>query len=83
MSSDEEITRLRIRVAELEDRVEFLYKKLSVEYSEHPQQANAKIVELIKKRNKIEAIKVYRELYNTGLAEAKSAIEDLEARLGL
>jgi ribosomal protein L7/L12 len=36
-----------------------------------------------KGRNKIEAIKIYRELYNTGLAEAKNAIDDLEARLGL
>lgn len=83
MSSEEEITRLRIRVAELEERVEFSYKKFGVEYSDNPQHANAKLVELIKKRNKIEAIKVYRELYNTGLAEAKNAIDDLEARLGL
>lgn len=81
--SDEEITRLRIRIAELEDRIEFLYKNLGVEYIENPRMADAKLIELIKQGNKIEAIKVHRDLYNTGLAEAKSAIDDLEARLGL
>lgn len=81
--SDEEITRLRVRVAELEDRVEFLYRKLGIEYIENPGMANAKLEELLRKGSKIEAVKVYRELYNTGLAEAKSAIDDLEARLGL
>ena len=34
-----------------------------------------RIAELIGKGNKIEAIKLYRELTGTGLAEAKSAIE--------
>lgn len=81
--SDEEIARLRVRIAELEDRIEFLYKKLGVEYFENPRMANAKLEELIKSGNKLEAIKVYRELYNVGLAEAKNAIDSLEARLRL
>jgi ribosomal protein L7/L12 len=83
MSSEEEITRLRVRVAELEDRIEFLYKKLGVEYIENPRMANAKLEELLKKGNKIEAVKVYRELYNTGLAEAKNAVDAIETKLGL
>jgi ribosomal protein L7/L12 len=66
--SNEEIMRLRVRVAESEDRIEFLYKKLGIEYIENPRMANAKIEELVKQGNKIEAIKVYRELYNVGLA---------------
>jgi ribosomal protein L7/L12 len=40
-------------------------------------------VEMLKKGNKIEAIKIYREIYNCGLAEAKQAVEGIEARLGL
>jgi ribosomal protein L7/L12 len=34
-----------------------------------------RIAELVSSGNKIEAIKLYRELTGTGLAEAKSAIE--------
>ncbi len=34
-----------------------------------------RITELVGKGNKIEAIKLYRELTGTGLAEAKSAID--------
>jgi ribosomal protein L7/L12 len=37
----------------------------------------------VRNGRKIEAVKLYRELYNTGLAESKSAIDDLEKRLGL
>jgi ribosomal protein L7/L12 len=81
--SDEEIARLRVRVAELEARIDFLYKKLGIEYIDNPRMANAKVEELVKNGNKIEAIKIYRELYNAGLAEAKNAIDDLETRLGL
>jgi len=81
--SDEEITRLRVRIGELEDRIEFLYKKLGIEYIDNPRMANAKLIELIKQGKKLEAIKVYHELYNSGLAEAKKAIDDLETKLGL
>lgn len=81
--SDEEITRLRVRIAELEDRIEFLYKKLGVEYIENPRMANAKLTELIKQGQKIQAVKLYCELYNVGLAEAKSAVDALEKKLGM
>jgi ribosomal protein L7/L12 len=36
-------------------------------------------MDAIRRRNKIEAIKIYRELTNTGLAEAKAVIDKLEA----
>jgi ribosomal protein L7/L12 len=38
------------------------------------------VIDLLKAGNKIEAIKVYREMYNVGLAEAKEAIDRMEAR---
>ena len=41
------------------------------------------IERLLRAKNKIEAIKIYRERHKTGLAEAKDAIEALEKRLGL
>lgn len=67
----------------MKNRLDFLYKKLEVESSNHPNFVDARIVEFLKKGNKIEAIKIYRDLTNAGLAEAKNAAEDIEARLGL
>jgi ribosomal protein L7/L12 len=45
--------------------------------------AEARVVETLKKGNKIEAIKIYREVYNCGLAEAKQAVDAIEVKLGL
>ena len=71
---------LKARVAELEDKIKFLYRRLNIEYMEgDPAQAvNAKVRELFQRGNKIEAIKIYREAYNVGLAEAKHAIDSIE-----
>lgn len=83
MSTEQDLIAMRGRVAELENRVRYLYKKLNIEYVESPSTANSKIVELLKKGNKIEAIKIYMELYNVGLAEAKKQVDGIEASLGL
>ena len=67
---------LKARVAELEDRLKFVYRRLNMEYVDgDPNTINPKIREYLMKGNKIEAIKVYREIYNVGLAEAKQAID--------
>jgi ribosomal protein L7/L12 len=83
MTTETEIIALRSRVAELEDRLQYLYKYLRIEYSDNPNPANQKVVEALRQGGKIEAIKVYREIYNVGLAEAKQAVESIEASLGL
>ena len=83
MSVEQELISLRARVAELEDRLDFLFKRLEIEYSDNPNTTDARIIEFLKKGQKIEAIKVYRELTNTSLAEAKQAVERIEASLGL
>jgi ribosomal protein L7/L12 len=80
MSTEFDLIQLRARVKELEDRLKFIYDHLHIEYSDNPDNKNVKIIELIKAGNKIEAIKVYREIYNVGLAEAKDAIDRMEAR---
>lgn len=41
------------------------------------------IVELLRKGNKIVAIKVHRERYKTSLAGAKDAVERLEQQFGI
>lgn len=80
MSTEQDLISLRARVNELEDRLKYVYDHLRIEYSDNPDAKNTQIIELIKAGNKIGAIKVYREMYNVGLAEAKDAIDKMEAR---
>lgn len=70
---------LKNRVAELEERLEFLYKHLGAQYSNQPPWADPRVMDALRRGNKIEAIKIYRELTNTGLAEAKAVIDRIEA----
>jgi ribosomal protein L7/L12 len=83
MSPEPEILALRAQVAELESRVDFLYNHLGIAQVQNMGMVDARVIDMLKKRNKIEAIKIYRELYNCGLAEAKQAVENIESRLGL
>jgi ribosomal protein L7/L12 len=46
-----------------------------------PEQYDAAIEDLVRRRQKIEAIKRYRERHGVGLKEAKDAIDALEDRL--
>ncbi|MCC7118061.1 MAG: ribosomal protein L7/L12 [Anaerolineales bacterium] len=79
---EQDLMTLRARIAELEDRVTLLYQRLGI-----PAEANAangvdsRIFEALQKNNKIEAIKIYRELTGLGLAEAKAAIDELAGKL--
>ena len=82
MSPESEILVLRARIAELESRVDFLYRHLGIAYVQDTSMGDARVVDMLKKGNKIEAIKIYREIYNCGLAEAKQAVDGMEARLG-
>ena len=82
MPSESEILALRARIAELESRVDYLYNHLGIAHVKDTSMAEARVVEVLKKGNKIEAIKMYREIYNCGLAEAKQAVDAIEARLG-
>lgn len=80
MITETEVQQLRSRVNELEDRLKALYRHLNLEYAnpgEDPAM-NPKVQEALRRGNKIEAIKVYRELTGLGLAEAKDAIDKAE-----
>ena len=81
MTVETDIAALRVRVRELEDHIKYLYTHLNIPYFESPEAGDAKVIEMIKKGNKIEAIKIYRELHN--VAEAKQAVEGIGERLGL
>ncbi len=80
MSVEQDVISLRARVRELEDRLKFIYEHLHIEYSDTPETKNKEIIDLIKAGNKIEAIKIYKETFNVGLAEAKDEVEKMESR---
>jgi len=80
MSTEFDLIQLRARVKELEDRLKFIYDHLRIEYSDSPEEKNKEIIDLIKKGNKIKAIKIYHEIFKVGLAEAKDAVDKMEAR---
>jgi ribosomal protein L7/L12 len=85
MITEADIQLLKSRINELEDRLNFLYRRLNIEYADPNSDSvlSPQIQDALRRGNKIEAIKIYRELTGVGLAEAKQAVENLESRLGL
>jgi len=77
MVTEVEVQQLRSRINELEDRLKILYRHLNLEYSDSASDPllSPQIQAAIRGGNKIEAIKIYRELTGVGLAEAKQAID--------
>ena len=80
MITEAEIQLLRSRINELEDRLNFLYRRLNIEYADPNSDPvfSPEIQEALRRGNKIEAIKLYRELTGVGLAEAKEAMDRAE-----
>jgi ribosomal protein L7/L12 len=80
MVTEAEIQLLRSRVNELEERLKFLYERLNIDYADPSSDPirSPQLQEALRRGNKIEAIKIYRELTGVGLAEAKQAIDQLE-----
>ena len=83
MSSQQETERfnqLATRVMHLEQQLAHLYRHLGI--SMPPADPLGEIAGLIASGNKIAAIAKYRELRGVGLAEAKTAVDDIAARMG-
>jgi ribosomal protein L7/L12 len=80
MPTEAEFLLLQSRVRELEDKLQFLYRRLNIDYADpNADPAFApQVQEALRRGNKIEAIKLYRELTGVGLAEAKQAIDRAE-----
>jgi ribosomal protein L7/L12 len=80
MITEADIQLLRSRINELEDRLKFLYERLNIDYADPNANPirSPQIQEALRGGNKIEAIKIYRELTGVGLAEAKQAIDRAE-----
>ena len=77
MVTEADILLLKSRINELEDHVKFLYRRLNIEYvdpNSDPVLAPP-VQDALRRGNKIEAIKIYREMTGVSLAEAKQAID--------
>jgi hypothetical protein len=84
MVTEQELTTLRNRVTHLEGQVAFLYKHLGITFiPEAGPGDDPRIIDQLKKGNLLGAIKVYRELHDTGLDEARLAVEEIQGRLGI
>jgi hypothetical protein len=85
MSIDEaDLAPLRARISKLEGQLKYLYEKLNIEFGpEILPPDDPKIVELLKKGKVMDAIIMYRQSSNAGLAEEKEAVEEIQKRLGL
>jgi ribosomal protein L7/L12 len=79
--SDFDIIQLRARVAELEDKLEKVYRHLGLAYDSNAPAEDPRLIACLRQGNLIEAIKVYRENHNVSLAEAKAAVEQMRGRL--
>lgn len=80
----QEIAYLKGRISKLEEQVALLYRHLNLSMVDNPYQTDhPDVVAAIRSKNMLGAIKIYRELTNTSLAEAKAAVEEIKARLGL
>lgn len=80
MVTETDIIALKARIAELEDRLKFLYRHLNIEFLENNSDpiSSPQIQAALREGNKIAAIKIYREMTGVGLAEAKQAIDRAE-----
>lgn len=80
MVTETEVQQLRSRINELEDRIKFLYRRLNLDYMDPNSSPvlSPQIQDALRRGNKIEAIKIYRELTGVGLAEAKDVIDKAE-----
>ena len=80
MITETDLQLLKSRINELEDRLKFIYRRLNIEYADPNSDPvlSPQIQEALRRGNKIEAIKIYRELTGVGLAEAKQVIDRAE-----
>lgn len=79
-----EVSALRQRIAHLEGQVAFLYKHLGVTFVPEPAPSDdPRIIAAIKKGDTLGAIKVYREIHEVGIEEARVGVDEIRGRLGL
>ena len=85
MNEELAVQAVRVRVAKLEAEMRFLYKHLGVTFvpTFELDPADKEVAEWLKKNNEIKAIAAYRGAHLVSLNEAKAAVEEIRAGLGL
>ena len=80
MVTENDIIALKARIAELEDRLKFIYRHLNIDFLDNNSDpvSSPQIQAALREGNKIAAIKIYREMTGVGLAEAKQVIDRAE-----
>jgi len=82
MDDSSRITALQAKVGELERRLDFVMRHLELDYEDESlSPAVTEAADRLRKGDKLEAIKVYREMTGAGLKESKEAGEVLEKAL--
>jgi len=74
----QEIAEIKARLEKIEAQLGFLYRSLGIAMREAPEwKASPELIELVRKGDKIAAIKVFREESGASLKDAKEFIESL------
>lgn len=77
--SNQEIEKIKIRLEKLESQMTFLQRSLGITTNDAPGwKASPEIIELIRRGEKIEAIKAFREQTGASLKDAKNFIESIK-----
>jgi ribosomal protein L7/L12 len=84
MSNEIELIDLRTRVSRLEAQIEALYQHLGLNLGDDQSLAHEDdpVIDVLRTGNLLEAIKVYRQIHNVSLVEAKTAVENLKNQIG-
>ena len=74
------LTELSVRIGELDRKIDFVLNHLQLRYVDPHAQGGpmAEVMNWLRKGNKMEAVKAYRQATNAGMAEAMKAIEAIE-----
>lgn len=77
--SNQEIEKIKMRLEKLESQMTFLQRSLGITTNDAPAwKASPEIIELIRRGDKIEAIKAFREQTGASLKDAKNFIESIK-----
>ena len=80
---DQEMSNVATRLAQLETKVDFLLRQLGIDPATITPPPEDLISEALRAGNRVQAIKIYRELHGGGIREAKEAVEALRTEMGL
>ena len=75
---NQEITEIKKRLEELESRMSFLLRRLNIAAEEVPRwNASPKLIDLMKRGDKVAAIRTFMDETGSSLKDAKNLIESL------